>query len=429
MPVYYDKQSKRFFVRVYIKGKPKTARRDNFGNMFYTKETALEYEAVFYKNQVEELSNKKKLKENKKLIKFSMKKLMNLWLSWKEQNHKLTTIYSLRMTMTKNVANVFPDVPILKLTQHDFDAWRKWMQQQPVTFRYKNDVLNQLINMLEFANIFYDINLPYAKRLNRFADYGVKPRKTFEHVYSLNQLCQFLEHTTDLMHFTLYLLMFFTGIRPGEARSLLVSDIDCDRNLLYINKDVTNKIGRNGWILQKPKTTRSERVVNLPRCVTYYLYKYLDKYHINPTPNAFLFHSRYGVMQPMSSRHLADYTNEVAKSAKLPHTSPNAIGRHSYATFCEENLTTQIAIAALYAIGRYRTRKGDDVLEIIHKAVAETLGHSDTRITQEYYDHSLAKLSEAIPGAIDEVAFDTIMTVSVDTVLRKTPHLNRKKAR
>lgn len=429
MPVYYDKQSNRFYVRVYIKGKPKTARRDNFGNMFRTYETALEYEPVFYKNQMDELSNKKKLKENKKLIKFSMKRLMDLWLTWKSENHKLTTIYSMRTTMTKNVSNVFPDVPILKLTQQDFDAWRKWMQQQPVTFRYKNDILNQLINMLEFANIFYDINLPYARRLNRFADYGVKPRKTLDHVYDLKQLCRFLEKTTDWMHFTLYLVMFFTGIRPGEVRSLLVSDIERTKNILYIEKNVTNKIGKQGWILQTPKTTRSKREVILPRCVTHYLYRYLDEYHVNPIPSAFLFHSRMGEMQPMSSRHLQEYTNMVSKQANLPHTSPNAIGRHSYATFCEENLGTQIAVAALYAIGRYRTRKGDDVLEIIHKAIAETLGHKDTRITQEYYDHSLAKLAEAIPGAIDAVASDTVLTVSTDTLLKKTPLQKIKKDR
>ncbi|MEI3281013.1 MAG: site-specific integrase [Eubacterium ramulus] len=63
-------------------------------------------------------------------------------------------------------------------------------------------------------------------------------------------------------YYVLFELLFWTGVREGEALSITPADIDFERNLLHINKTYYRMHGKD--VITSPKTEESNRTVSIP---------------------------------------------------------------------------------------------------------------------------------------------------------------------
>jgi integrase len=205
-----------------------------------------------------------------------------------------------------------------------------------------------------------------------------KPRHTSEEmqVLDLDQAQRFLaEAKTDRL-FALFAFLLDSGAREGEAFGLQWSDLDWDGNAVQIVRGLEET--RGALKLKELKTKKSRRRVVL----TAYTMTALAEHR-----KAMLAEGNYRQDAPVfcdtaggwlrKSNVLRRSFRPILKRANLPNIRPYDL-RHSSATL--------LLLA------------GED-----SKVVAERLGHSTTRLTQDTYQHVLPGMQERAASKLDAI--------------------------
>lgn len=149
------------------------------------------------------------------------------------------------------------------------------------------------------------------------------------------------------------LLCLYSGLRIGELIALQWSDIDFTKGILTVSKSCHD--GKDGLIIDEPKTTTSRRVIPLPKQLLLILKGIKKKSH-----SPFVV-SANG--KPVSVRSYQRSFELLLKKLKIPHRGFHSL-RHTFATRALEC--------------------GMDV-----KTLSEILGHKNPTVTLNRYAHSL----------------------------------------
>ena len=149
------------------------------------------------------------------------------------------------------------------------------------------------------------------------------------------------------------LLCLYSGLRIGELIALQWSDIDFAKGILNVSKSCHD--GKDGLIIDEPKTATSRRVIPLPKQLLPLL-KSIKKKSVSP-----FVVSANG--KPVSVRSYQRSFELLLKKLKIPHKGFHSL-RHTFATRAIEC--------------------GMDV-----KTLSEILGHKDPTVTLNRYAHSL----------------------------------------
>ena len=149
------------------------------------------------------------------------------------------------------------------------------------------------------------------------------------------------------------ILCLYSGLRIGELMALQWSDIDFTKGILTISKSCHD--GKDGLVIDEPKTTTSRRVIPLPKQLLPLL-KGIKKKSDSP-----FVVSANG--KPVSVRSYQRSFELLLKKIKIPHKGFHSL-RHTFATRALEC--------------------GMDV-----KTLSEILGHKNPTVTLNRYAHSL----------------------------------------
>lgn len=158
------------------------------------------------------------------------------------------------------------------------------------------------------------------------------------------------------------LLALYSGIRIGELCALKWKDIDFDNDSVKITKTVQRLKsdpaveGKTELMVSSPKSRSSHRIIPLPKFVMEYLYEF---YTLLNNKEFFLIG---GKALPCEPRTLQYAYKRILKKCEIRYLNFHCL-RHTFATRC-------VTI-------------GWDV-----KTLSEILGHSDIKITMDYYFHS-----------------------------------------
>ncbi len=142
-----------------------------------------------------------------------------------------------------------------------------------------------------------------------------KTPKRLPTVLSAEEIVRLIQAASSLMHRTILILLYATGIRRAELQWLQVTDIDSQRMVIHI---------------QEGKGRRDRDIPMTPLVL-----KVLREYWLHARPKIYLFTSLYlgnGPEKPISSKTVWCAVHESAVAAGLtkrigPHTL-----RHSFAT-------------------------------------------------------------------------------------------------
>ena len=156
------------------------------------------------------------------------------------------------------------------------------------------------------------------------------------------------------------ILCLYSGLRIGELIALQWSDIDFAKGILTVSKSCHD--GKNGLIIDEPKTATSRRTIPLPKQVMP-LVKMLKK----RSDSDFVV-SSHG--KPVSVRSYQRSFELLLKKLDIPHRGFHSL-RHTFATRAIEC--------------------GMDV-----KTLSEILGHKNPTVTLNRYAHSLMEHKKEI---------------------------------
>ncbi len=209
-------------------------------------------------------------------------------------------------------------------------------------------VLNQI---LKYASAQYSIILPSIKRPS-FSKYQ-KPVKIFTEAEQ-SKLLTTLYHQIDIFKMAVLLCMF-AGLRIGELSALKWSDIDSDNKILTIKRTVQRLYiegvkTKTALVETVPKSSHSMREIPLPDSIIKLLLNFQnDKEYI------------FGGDKPLDPKTMRNHYKKILEEVGITYKTFHTL-RHTYATNCVEG--------------------GVDT-----KSLCEMLGHSNVKITLNYYMH------------------------------------------
>ena len=193
-----------------------------------------------------------------------------------------------------------------------------------------------------------------------------------------------LEHTAATHEDGLFLAMlYYTGMRIGEASGLMWDDIDRKSNLIHIRRDIDTSSGHP--TIHTVKTASSNRYVPIPAP----LRSILDRGPIG-LPGNLIFTSKRG--NPMSAAAQRQLWARLMLAAGYGHYKPDKPHhacnivcdfsahtlRHNFITLCYEN--------------------GIDAF-----TAAKLAGHSDTAVTTRIYTHLSKQHLETIKTQVESI--------------------------
>ena len=220
----------------------------------------------------------------------------------------------------------------------------------------------------------YDINLTSVlKKMKGFSNPNeIKKEMNF---FTYEEFSSFIEQETELKYKSFFEMLYYCGLRKGEANALTWKDIDFDNHTISINKSVTLKLKGVKWLITSPKTKTSTRILLLPKVLESslkLLYSEYSKY-ANFSEEWFVF----GGIEPLKDTTIRDYKN---KSCELSGVIQIRI--HDFRHSCASLLIKNGASITL---------------------IAKYLGHSNIATTLNTYIHLYKNEMSDIVNIIDNL--------------------------
>jgi len=275
---------------------------------------------------------------------------------------------------------IFPNIEdkeIDKYTELECENFRKCIRSLQNATSYKNNILSRFTGVFKFAIKFHHLESNPAR-------YLVLLPKTFEEkqkslnmaVWTRDEFSRFIAQVSKPAYRALFVTLYFTGMRLGEALALTWNDLtDHD---ISISKSLTRKTSNGTYEIKEPKTASSVRSIALNDSLYEYLLDHKDSQKVIPgfSDNWFIF----GNINPMAQASIDREKNRAVRLSGVPMIRIHDF-RHSHAS----NLIA-------------------DGVNIV--AVSKRLGHSDINMTLSIYTHLLNRSNDELVRNLEENSKD-----------------------
>lgn len=271
-----------------------------------------------------------------------------LYLKYKEYIRlriRESTAASRFSMIDRHILPFFKKKVVSDISPADVAVWQNEMLQKGLS----NTYLNQ-INIYLRAIFTYAVD--YVGLPKNPCTKSIGSRKTRKlNFWTPEEYARFIEACKDnIEYYTIFEILYYTGMREGELLALTLNDIDFSENQIHINKTYYRIAGKD--LINAPKTESSERIVDIPEFLTQEIREYVTHLY-KPDPETRLFNKR--------PQYLRSILRDRAAKAGVKEIRVHDL-RHSHASL-------------LIDLG------ANPVL------VAERLGHESPDITLRTYSH------------------------------------------
>lgn len=271
------------------------------------------------------------------------------YLKYIINKRKIQSYNTLKDKTERNIIPHFSNFNIYNITEKDYIDWQNEIETCNYSNSYNNSLHYIMTNFFEFMIKYYGIKKNIPKLVGNFKQ---KQEIKQYNTYNIKEFKNFIKNIDNEIYKQFFNLLFFTGLRPGEAMALKFSDLN--NRILYFNKTI-NEHGKRE--INSPKTLSSIRKIEIDRKLNRDLLKLKEKYN-NYNQDYFIF----GGSKPLAPTTINRYKIKACKKSNLIPIKLHEF-RHSHATMLVEK-------------------------RLMIKEVSRRLGHSNTNITLNTYTHT-----------------------------------------
>lgn len=245
MPTYYDEKNKTWFCKFYytnFKGEKKQKKKRGFR----LQREAKEWERSFLEQESSNLD-------------MPFENFLELYQKDMNQRLKPKTRLVKKHIIEKHILPYFKSKSMNNISPMDIRKWQNSIisnnSYSQAYLKKINGILNAIFN---YASKYYNLkNNPCIKAGS------IGSHKSREMViYTHEQMKLLLENVYDYIDYTIFAILFYTGMRKGELFALTKKDIDLDKGIININKSY-QRIAKED-VITSPKTPNSVRKVEIP---------------------------------------------------------------------------------------------------------------------------------------------------------------------
>lgn len=272
--------------------------------------------------------------------------------------NKITTIEGINYRFKKYILPFFGDKKINKITTQDyinFQTYLKNLNLSPSFYESTHLIIKKFFNYL---SMLYNIENVVDKVGYQKTDifYSTTQKKG---TFSRKEYKKFIKKVDNKIYHALFNLLFYSGLRKGEALALKVSDLK--NGYVVVNKTITTHPYDGTRLITTPKTKSSIRKIKLDFFTNLELEQLIKHYkrtYNDFNQDFFLF----GAKKPIACTTLSRKKNEYCKKAGVKQIRIHDF-RHSHATMLYKE-------------------------KIDFKSIQKRLGHADISTTLNTYVHS-----------------------------------------
>lgn len=306
--------------------------------------------------------------------KLSIKDLYHSYYQDQKNKLKASHLYNKKVAIEKYILPIFGEKDCNKITINDIRQWHNKLLAEDLSIRRINTVHSFFSQMLEYGHLFYNVEKNPVKMIGTLKDTSIK--KSTIDIWTKEEFNQFISKVENPVYNALFNLLYYTGLRIGEALALSFQDVNLQNKTLIVSKTISFKSNSGNYDVSNPKTSNSNRVINLPTT----LIEILDKYFIFLKTNKikqkntdFLF----GINKPLSKTTIARIKDNTCKLAKVKQIRIHDF-RHTHAS-----TLIQMGLDPIY--------------------IKERLGHEDISTTLNTYSHLFAEKKKSIIDIIEKL--------------------------
>lgn len=184
--------------------------------------------------------------------------LYQLYLEDIQSRLKRSSVNSKNQCVESRVLPFFKDKPINQITAADVRKWQNHLIEdglKPTTQRNVNGQLNAILN---FAVKYYGLPQNPCKVAGLIGSSKPKRMQFWTHE-EFKTLIACVKNPT---HHVLYSILYYAGLRCGEALALTPADIDLEKKVIHVTKTFHRIHGED--VITSPKTSNSIRTVPIP---------------------------------------------------------------------------------------------------------------------------------------------------------------------
>ncbi len=220
---------------------------------------------------------------------------IELYLKDMEHRLKPTTVDSKRYVINLKITPFFGKIPLNEIKPTDVRKWQNELTSyrdangKPYSQTYLKTINNQLTALFNYAMKYYGLS---ENPCHKAGSMGKK--KADEMLFwTKTEFDTFIESIKDkLPSYTIFMTMYYTGIREGELLALTPADIDFTNKTVTINKSYQRL--NNEDIITSPKTPKSNRVIPIPDGLCACLKEYMSHcYELQPGDRLFPYTKFY----------------------------------------------------------------------------------------------------------------------------------------
>lgn len=269
----------------------------------------------------------------------------------------------------RHVNEYLGDIKINKLTIPQYKRFINGLRDSGYAIDYCNVIIATAKRIVKFANKRYGVSSSIPEAFDYFKDTSKTPKNDYT-VYTPDQFRTFISVIDDIRFRTLFMTLYYTGMRIGEADALTWKDYSS--KTLSINKSIDAR--KKEKVIGPPKTKSSYRTIPIPdkldkelrELKTYW--RKADSF----SEDWFIF----GGLRTLPNNTIQKKKHEYyLRATKIDPTLPEIRihdFRHSFASLCITQLNLPVT------------------------TVSKMLGHESPAITLSVYSHFYKeKLTEA----------------------------------
>ena len=244
---------------------------------------------------------------------------------------------------------------------------RKWQTElisSPENYSqtYLKTINNQLSAIFNFAVKYYSL------KSNPARDCGSMGKKKADSMqfWTQAEFNSFISVVDDITDLTIFMLLYYSGMRSGELFALTLSDFDFSLKTVSINKNYARQNGED--LILTPKTEKSKRIVSLPDFMIAAIKEYANKlYDLSLTQRLF----------PSNKYTLNKHMVKYCKKANVKKIRIHDL-RHSHAS-----LLIELGFSPLL--------------------ISERLGHENIETTLQTYSHLYPNKQSEVASKLEEL--------------------------